>query len=55
MLMLAAVTAGFDPIVPFETLELDAKTNCREFRKIREATGLGPRDFRKRKRNFQSS
>ena len=33
-------TAGFDPIVPFETLELDAETNCREFRKIREATGL---------------
>ena len=32
--------AAFDPIVPFETLELDAKTNCREFRKIREATGL---------------
>lgn len=32
--------AAFDPIVPFETLELDAETNCREFRKIREATGL---------------
>lgn len=39
-MIVAAALAGFDPYVPFETLDLDADTNAGEFRKIRQEAGL---------------